>query len=64
MTGGTRTMVRCFESVMADTPLADRWDAPEIITTRCLPVDSDRITDMTADEWDAFVAEKYGEDGL
>lgn len=26
MTGGARTMIRCFESVMADTPIADRWD--------------------------------------
>jgi len=26
MTGGARTMIRCFESVMSDTPIADRWD--------------------------------------
>lgn len=59
----TRTMVRLYEEAMADLPLADRWDAPEIITSRCISVDSDRITDMDLEEWRAFVAEKYGEDG-
>jgi len=27
MTGGVSTFVRCFASVSADTPIADRWDA-------------------------------------
>ena len=53
---------RVSAAVAGDTPLADRWGIPEPIRTRCIPVDSDLITTMTADEWDAFVAEKYGED--
>lgn len=65
MTGlsSVRQLTRCIASVMDDAPPADRWDDPEIITRRCIPVDSDRIASMTADEWDALMAEKYGEDG-
>ncbi len=63
MTGGTATYVRCFESVLADTPLADRWEPLPLITARCLAVDSNKITDMTLEEWRAEMALKYGEDG-
>lgn len=62
MTSRTAQFVRAYESVAADTPLADRWDIP-LVTTRCIPVDSDLITTMTADEWDEFVALKYGREG-
>ena len=62
MTGGLGSFVRAYESVAADTPLADRWDIP-LVTTRVIPVDSDRITTMTADEWGEFVALKYGREG-
>lgn len=62
MSGGISQFVRAYESVAADTPLADRWDIP-LVTTLCIPVDSDLITTMTADEWDEFVALKYGREG-
>ena len=32
------------------------------ITTRCVPVDVDRIDTCTDEEWFALMAEKYGED--
>lgn len=62
MTRGISQFVRAYESVAADTPLADRWDIP-LVTTRCIAVDADLITTMTADEWDEFVALKYGREG-
>lgn len=62
MTSRTAQFVRAYESVAADTPLADRRDIPPV-TTRCIPVDSDLIATMTADEWDEFVALKYGREG-
>lgn len=51
---------RVSAAFASDTPVVDRWDGIPLIGTRCIPVDSDRITTMTADEWDAFVAAKYG----
>lgn len=61
MNGGQSQMARVFASLDAE-PLADRW--PEQVTARCISVDSDKITDMTLEEWRAEMALKYGEDGL
>ena len=49
MTGGTRTLAACIASL---TP----------ITTRCIPVDVDRVDTCTDEQWFALMAEKYGED--
>lgn len=60
MTSRTAQLARVYASLDAE-PLADRW--PEQVTTRCVSVDSDKITDMTLEEWRAEMALKYGEDG-
>lgn len=61
MTGGLSQAARVYASLDAE-PLADRF--PELVTARCIPVDSDKITDMTLEQWRAEMALKYGEDGL
>ena len=58
------TFIRCFESVMADTPLADRWDVPTAEQIGQQGIDD--IADMMAAVGAARRnerAEKYGEDG-
>lgn len=61
MTGGLSHFVRCFASVMADTPLADRWDIHPI-TARCIPVCVDDIGTLTQEQWEVVMAAKYGND--
>jgi hypothetical protein len=63
MTSRTAQLARVYASLDAVPPI-DRWNEPALVTTRCLPVDSDKITDMTLEEWRAEMALKYGEDGL
>lgn len=62
MTGGFSQYARTSASLDSETPLADRWDAPVLVNARCIPVDSDKITTMTAEQWNEFVALKYGRD--
>lgn len=62
MNGGHQQLARVYASLDAE-PLADRWEPLPLITTRCVPVDSDKITDMTLEQWRAEMALKYGEDG-
>lgn len=62
MTGGFSQQARVYASLDA-VPPHDRWEPLPLITTRCIPVDSDKITDMTLEQWRAEMALKYGEDG-
>lgn len=48
MTGGTQQLGRIIASL---TP----------ITTRCIPVDADRVDTCTDEEWFALMEAKYGE---
>ena len=61
MNGGQSQMARVYASLDA-VPPHDRWEPLPLINTRCTPVDSDKITTMTAEQWNEFVALKYGRD--
>lgn len=63
MTGGLSQTARVFASLDA-VPPHDRWEPLPLITTTAIPVDADKITDMTLEQWRAEMALKYGEDGL
>lgn len=72
MNGGHQQAARVFASLDAVPPIdrrneltaqSEALEQPALVTTRCLPVDSDKITDMTLEEWRAEMALKYGEDG-
>ena len=62
MTSRTAQLARVFASLDA-VPPHDRWEPLPLITATTIPVDSDKITNMTLEEWRAEMALKYGEDG-
>lgn len=67
----TRQHSRVLQSAFRDAQAAwnsechsDALPEMQLVTRRCIPVDSDKIATMTLAEWDAEMRAKYGEEEL